>query len=155
MSNDERNPRLEEFIAVLEHPSRRIRHEGDRHDARMTDDEVLARGWYAVRCVFRAAENRPLGPTNLGSGTNAYEERITLWRASSFDEAVSKAEVEAQEYAETLGDRYLGFAQGYHLSEDPGDGGEAFSLIRVSDLEPDAYLNRFFDSGAERQQHIE
>ena len=36
--------------------------------------------WYGVRCVFR---HRPL---------EVYEERVTLWTAGSFDEAISQAE---------------------------------------------------------------
>jgi len=30
-------------------------------------------------------------------------------------------------------------------------GAEVFSLLRESDLEPDAYLDAFFDTGTERQ----
>jgi hypothetical protein len=111
--------------------------------------------WYAVRCLFRTTENRPWGPTDLAAGENAYEERITLWRAASLDEAVERAESEARAYADAIeGDstEYVGLAQAFHLIEEPADGAEVYSLIRVSELMPDDYLDRFFDTGRERQR---
>jgi len=104
--------------------------------------------WYAVRCVFRSG-----WPPKFAR--RAYEERITLWRASSFDEAFKRAKAEAREYAAAITDApsaRLRFAQAYRLEGEPGDGAEVFSLIRVSDKKPKAYLNRFFDTGRERQQ---
>jgi hypothetical protein len=47
--------------------------------------------------------------------------------------------------------RYLGLAQAYRLADDVGHGAEVYSLIRDSDLEPEAYLDAYFDTGAERQ----
>lgn len=120
----------------------------------MTSQHEPSEPWYAVRCVFRTTENTPGGPIDLTPGTSAYEERITLWRASSLDAAIAKAEAEAEEYADA-GGTYLGFAQAYHLNDSPTDGGELFSLIRYSDLESDAYLDRYFDTGSERQQHVD
>ncbi|MCU1603035.1 MAG: putative integral rane protein, partial [Frankiales bacterium] len=50
--------------------------------------------WFAVRCVFRTAW--------LGDGPQPeeqlYEERITLWQASSPEEAIALAEQEAAEW---------------------------------------------------------
>ena len=103
--------------------------------------------WFAVRCVFRTAW--------IGDGPNPdeqlYEERITLWQASSPEEAIALAEQEAAEYAED-DDEYLELAQAFELYDDPGHGAEVFSLMRTSRLEPDAYLDSFFDTGTERQQ---
>lgn len=48
--------------------------------------------------------------------------------------------------------RKLCFAQAYHLSDSTADGGELLSLIRYSNLDPDALLDRFFDTGSRRQQ---
>ena len=118
----------------------------------MNAERESSEPWYAVRCVFRTTENKPWGPTDLTAGTGAYEERITLWRASSADEAIARAELEANEYAATLGNQYVDFAQAYHLSDLPADGAEVFSLIRYSSLQTDAYLDHFFDTGEERQQ---
>ena len=47
-------------------------------------DLVPASGWYAVRCHFEWR-----GPGRRKA--HVYEERITLWRADSADEAIEKA----------------------------------------------------------------
>jgi hypothetical protein len=80
---------------------------------------------------------------------------VTLWRASSLDEAIAHAEQEADEYAEELDARYVGLAQAFHLPVEDrplDDGDEVFSLIRESELAPDDYISRFFDTGKERQK---
>ena len=109
-------------------------------------------GWYAVRCIF---DSRFLAGTRvLPTGTHTYEERITLWNAGSFDEAVALAEEEAREYAGDLDKAYAGLAQGYQLFEPPGHGAEVFSLMRDSQLEPEAYVDAFFDTGSEHQGSV-
>jgi hypothetical protein len=101
--------------------------------------------WYSVRCLFK-----------LASGASAtYEERITLWRASSPEKAVTLAETEAGEYAADVASEYLGFAQVYSMYDEPVQGAELFSLLRESTLAPPAYLDAFFDTGHERQSTIE
>lgn len=105
-------------------------------------------GWVAVRCIFRSELD----------GTSQYEERITLWRTTSMDEAIARAEADAHEYVALLSTppadphEYVGLAQAYLLADTPGDGAEVFSLIRDSDLTPEDYLDAFFDTGAERQR---
>jgi hypothetical protein len=97
--------------------------------------------WYSVRCVFKDDK------------VGAYEERITLWQAETFDEAIAHAEEDAREYASTLHMEYLDFAQAYWLPDDAvSNGSEVFSLMRDSDLEPREYLDQFFDTGTEYQQ---
>ena len=59
--------------------------------------------WDAVRCVFRTQGKKPWGPTDLKPGTSSYEERVTLWRATSAGAAIELAEAEALEYTEHLG----------------------------------------------------
>jgi len=108
--------------------------------------------WFAVRCVFAARSNKPWGPHDLPSGQSDYEERITLWQARSLDEAIERAEAEAEDYAAVLECEYLGLAQAYWLPDPPGAGVEVFSLIRRSSLGADPYLASFFETGAERQQ---
>jgi hypothetical protein len=44
---------------------------------------VSEQSWYGVRCAFR---HRELG---------VYEERLTLWRATSLGEAIRRGELEA------------------------------------------------------------
>ena len=81
-----------------------------------------------------------------------YEERLTLWQAESFAEAISLAEREAAEYSETVQVSYVGLAQACGLAADPPtSGSEVFSLLRGSDLAPKDYQDRFFDTGRERQ----
>jgi hypothetical protein len=97
--------------------------------------------WFSVRCLFG----------HDIAGSNTYEERVTLWRAASFEEAVAEAEAEANEYAELVGCHYLGLAQSYQLVDLPGHGAEVYSLMRDSDLPADDYLTAFFDTGSEHQ----
>jgi hypothetical protein len=94
--------------------------------------------WFAVRHVIAT--------------DGAFEERITLWRAGSAEDAISRAEDEVAEYTEAVGGRPLDLLQSYQLADEPADGAEVFSLIRRSDLEPGAYLDSFFDTGQEIQQ---
>jgi len=98
-------------------------------------------GWYGVRCVFRWT--RP----------STYEERITLWEAESLDDAIAKAEAEAQVYATRLNSEYLDIAQAYWIGPaQPQAGSEVFSLMRDSTLDADDYLDSFYDTGRERQR---
>jgi hypothetical protein len=101
--------------------------------------------WFSVRCLFRLDAEAPA----------TYEERLTLWLASSPEEAVTWAEAEAGEYAADVAGDYLGLAQVYTLADEPGHGAELFSLLRDSRLQPAAYLDAFFDTGDERQGVIE
>ncbi len=98
-------------------------------------------GWYGVRCVFRWT--RP----------STYEERVTLWEAESLDDAIAKAESEAQRYASRLNSEFLDIAQAYWIGADrPSAGSEVFSLMRDSTLDADDYLDAFYDTGRERQR---
>src|ERR1700690_3693169 len=98
--------------------------------------------WSAVRCVFEFDE-----------GT--FEERITLWRALGLDDAIAHAEREAAKYSELAEAKYLGLAQAFQISDELGEGAEVFSLLRDSSLAPKDYVDRFFDTGDERQQASE
>jgi len=98
--------------------------------------------WFSVRCVFQwhSRQGQP------------FEERITLWRATSVDDAIRSAEEEALAYAEASDVTYLRFAQAYALDEGVaiGHGTELYSLLRDSELAPEQYLDAFFDTGRER-----
>jgi hypothetical protein len=107
--------------------------------------ETLA-NWFGVRCVFE------LDPeTRAGTDPRAFEERITIWRASGFQMAIELAEAEAVDYATILHAKYLGFAQAYKIEGPPTQSTEVFSLIRQSELAPRAYLSAFFDTGRENE----
>jgi hypothetical protein len=74
----------------------------------------------------------------------------------SFQEAIDFAEAEAQAYGAAIGLEYLHFVQVFHQkSESVGHGSEVFSLIRDSTPSPNEYINRFFETGSERERAIE
>jgi hypothetical protein len=106
---------------------------------------VTAAGWYGVRCVFRWNS----------WADSPYEERITLWRADSLDAAIALAETEAAEYAAEHEFEYVNLAQAYRMDDDaePTSGTEVFSLLRDSDLAPDEYLDTYFSTGSEYEEH--
>ena len=110
-------------------------------------------GWFSVRCLFQH-EPDPAGVVP-GNPENWYEERMTLWLAESSESAIALAEREALEYAEFIGCEYLELAQSYRMPGQPAQGEEAFSLIRSSELEPEEYLTRFFDTGTESQRIVD
>jgi hypothetical protein len=92
----------------------------------------------------------------VADAVGAYEERITVWRAASFEAVIARAEAEASEYAaffDQLGTISLKFSQTYKLGIDGAieDGDEVFSLIRDSELSPQDYIDRHFDTGTEYQ----
>ena len=95
--------------------------------------------WFGVRCIIQLANGD-------------YEERVTVWKAEDADAALARAEDETIAYADDIDGQYLGLAQAYELFDEPGDGAEVFSLVRSSDLEPDDYLDTFFDTGGENQE---
>jgi hypothetical protein len=41
------------------------------------------------------------------------------------------------------------------MPDEPGQGAEIFSLLRDSELEPDEYLDAFFDTGTEREASLD
>ncbi|MCG5461591.1 DUF4288 domain-containing protein [Micromonospora sp. MED01] len=103
-------------------------------------------GWFSVRCVFRVGSD-PRG--------QSYEEWLTLWRAESFDQAIELAEAEALGYAADRTDTiFAGLTQAYRMFDAPRHGAEIFSLIRDSELNPQAYLTAYFDTGQERQGDV-
>ena len=81
-----------------------------------------------------------------------FEERITIWKATSFDAAIALAEREAKSYAREGECKYLGLAQAYWMfAGSLKSGAEVFSLMRESDYAQKRYLCAFFDTGKERQ----
>ena len=101
--------------------------------------------WYGAKCIF-------LHTGIESSPGQVYEERVVLVKAGGFDEAISRAEAMAEEYAKGVGGcSYTGFIDVFHIYDEKiGDGTEIYSLMRTSDLSRDEYLNMFYDTGAER-----
>ncbi len=81
-----------------------------------------------------------------------YEERVVLIQADDFDEAIEKAEKEAKEYSD-FGTEYLEYINVYHLCDYIlRSGSELYSEMRSSDLEPEAYISYFLDTGLEHSR---
>lgn len=101
--------------------------------------------WYAARCLF--IDRQPMD----GSPSPVYEERIVLFQARSFEEAMKLAEDEARAYAsQSAGREYLEYVDIFHLFEtEVGHGTEVFSLLRKSPLSPAEYVKSHFDTGEE------
>jgi hypothetical protein len=65
--------------------------------------------WYAVKCVFSH-------PTRVKEeGAALFEERITLWRAESWEEAFLKAKDEAKLYAHEAACVFIKATDAFHL----------------------------------------
>lgn len=110
----------------------------------MNEDELTRiafpnRPWFAVKCVFYDSINK------------LYEERITLFKAVNNEEALRKAEQDAEEVCEALeGYAYVGYAETFHLFEDrPEEGTEVYSTLRESNLDAKEYVKRYVRTGAE------
>jgi len=104
--------------------------------------------WYGVRSFYRfeASADRP----------DVYEERVVLFEADGADAAVAKAEAESAQYVALLEHgEVLPCWQAFSLSDEPGEGAEVFSLMRNSALPSGPYIDRFFDTGEERQREID
>ena len=102
----------------------------------MAADEANEAVWFSVRCLLQH--------------DGGFEERMTLWRALSFEAARAEAEDESQLYGHLVGARHVGVVGSFCLAEDsPGQGSELFSLRRDSPLSAEDYLSRFLLTGAE------
>jgi hypothetical protein len=99
--------------------------------------------WYGVRLVYQLA----------GSARQHYEERVIVVRAEDFDNAIARAEALSKQNYEFETTIYVGYAMAFNIVDEQGEtlpeGVEVFSLMRESELQPEAYLDRFHDTGNE------
>ena len=103
--------------------------------------------FYAAKCLFRHDQLEP-----VDGKAYVYEERIVLVQAVSIDSAIEKAEKEAGEYAGS-GTVYLEYVNVFNLYDYIlHNGSELYSEMRSSDLEPEQYINEFYDTGYEHSQ---
>jgi hypothetical protein len=97
--------------------------------------------WYSVRSIFRA------DVVEDGRPRRVFEERVVVFQAASFEEALAKGEAEARGYCEgsqqaCLLDHVVAFSlQEKELCE----GTEVWSCLRDLDLTDEAYLERFYE----------
>lgn len=116
--------------------------------------------WYGVKTAYRlepSGEPESTDRDYWGDGS-LVEERVVLFRARSFDDAIRKAEDEAKRYAAGSTDRnpygqpltlrYLETCDAYELTSDdsPASGTEVFSMTELvpRSVSDDAVLNRRF-----------
>lgn len=102
------------------------------------EENLREEPWFAVKCLFshpdRAKDSEP----------SLYEERITLWRAASWDEAFKLAETEAQEYAGSNRCVFHFASDAFHLfDKEVGHGSEIWSVMRGSGMDPEPYKQTF------------
>lgn len=97
--------------------------------------------WFSVRSHYRF----------IGEfGQNIYEERVVLFQAEGADDAIRQAESEAADYCDGPVCDVLPMFQSFRLFDDVGPQGEVYSLMRESELDPEPYIDQFFDTGTER-----
>ena len=102
---------------------------------------------FSVRSIYRRSS-----PTDA-TQRYSYEERVVLFAATSLDDAIAQAELEATDYCCDSDTKSMNYFMAYELVEDKVvSGSEVFSLIRDSDLDADDYIDLHFDTGRERAQ---
>jgi hypothetical protein len=98
--------------------------------------------WFGVRCWFLFES----GALDMDRG-QLYEERVTIWRAASVDDARRQAAAEGDAYAGEAGATRIDYIETYRMVDPPGEGAEVWSVMRGSWLTPDEYLTRFVTEG--------
>lgn len=103
--------------------------------------------WFTVRCLFSHPARAKDGDGHL------YEERVTLWKCASWDEAFRLARIEAEKYAEEADAILIGTTDAFHLFDSEcGHGTEVWSLMRGSHLDARTYTDTFCNTDRDRLQ---
>jgi hypothetical protein len=104
--------------------------------------------WFSAKTIYKHHR------VEAGTPKVVFEERVVLFQAASFDDAIARAETEAREYCGSSGETvYLEFVDVYHLFDASiGHRTEIYSLMRESTLPDKDYLDTFYDTGQERSQ---
>lgn len=114
--------------------------------------------WYGVKTLYRTrAVGRPHSvDQKYDRAGTLVEERVVLIRARTFDEAILKAETEAESYAniphggnaygQRVMQRYLGACDAFELFDPPAPGREVYSATRVAsgNVTDQALVRQFF-----------
>ena len=104
-------------------------------------------GWYGAKTLYLHND------LTERHGKPSYEERVVLFWAEDFTQAIDLAETEANEYIDGLCATYLGFVNIFHsFMEEPGSGTEVYSIIRNIEMDQEEYINHFYDDGSFRTQ---
>ena len=103
--------------------------------------------WYGIKCLV---EHSGLSGE---PGLLVYEERIVIFRASGFDQAIERAEREVADYAQRNGARYIGYCNAYKIDAPAiEDGTEVYSLMREVPLSPGEFITRYYDDGTDKHR---
>ena len=102
----------------------------------------MPKEWYSVKGLFRWYFKE-------GGRTDQIEERIVLFMAESFDEALDMAETEARFYCQpdetaNFCIEPVGWWRAYWIGETPGNGVEVFSRGAKTKLESKAFVRRYY-----------
>jgi hypothetical protein len=105
--------------------------------------------WYSVKGIFRWYFK------DTGETAN-FEERVVLFRAGSFEEALALATDEARVYctedkSANFKIESLGHFRAYLIDEKPTQGVEVFSRLMDSKLSAPSFLKRYYPSSHEQQ----
>jgi hypothetical protein len=106
----------------------------------MTNNHQPTPSWYSVRSIFRS------DMIEDGKPRRTFEERVVLFRAASFDEALAKGEAEARHYAADwphpkVFERIVAF----HVHDDElREGDEVWSCIRDSEETDEEFEQRVY-----------
>jgi hypothetical protein len=97
--------------------------------------------WYGVKTAYRVEASGKPSKKDAAYDPEATlaEERVVLFKARSFDEAISKAEKEAlvyestytNVYGEEVSCRYVGVCDAFEMPDEPKAGVEVFSSTRL------------------------
>ena len=104
-------------------------------------NEGSGKTWFGAKTVLRhpGLEREP--------GKSCYEERVVLIHASDEEEALKLAEQEANEYADGLATKFLGYVNIFRMDCTLGSLAEVFSIMRTTTMEEDEFVTHFYDDG--------
>ncbi len=102
---------------------------------------MAKQSWYSVRSAFR------VDLTHNGKARRAFEERVVLFRAASFDEALAKGEAETKRYAAFLQTgTLLDHIVAYHIHDDElVEGDEVWSCMRGLETTDEEFMRRIYE----------
>ncbi len=108
----------------------------------------MAKDWYSVKGLFRWY-------MKADGSTDQIEERVVLFEAESFDQALDLAEAEAAQYCQpdesaNFGIEPVSWWYAYWIGGSPVHGAEVFSRGARTMLDGDAFVRRYYP-----KSHIE
>jgi hypothetical protein len=85
------------------------------------------------------------------ASNHVYEERIVIFLAHSFEEAIDLAERDASDYSLKNNAKYSGYCNAYKLDTrnfEPGT--EVYSVMREVPMLPDDFVTHYYDDGSDK-----